>query len=356
MTALPRILFVADLNFHAKGHSRLAALGRLGHEVKAITHTPIGGGERGHPSFSLVFRFAWKLGIHLDTEGVNHSLEAEAASFEPDIIWIEKGNMVKPATLKALHRTCPNAVIASYSEDDMYNPLNRTLAYQWGLKHFDIVFVTKSFNAEKEELPSLGAKVCVVVDKAYDPEQHKPIELTEEEQMELAADVGFIGTFASERGHDLRFLADNGICVRAWGNGWEGFSDSANLIVENRALVNQPSDLRYTKGIRATKINMGFLRKVNRDLQTDRSVEIPASGGFMLAEYSSEHARLFADGREAVFYHDLDDLLAKVRHYLNHDDEREMIAAAGRRRCLDSGYSHDDRMRFMIEAAVKQRS
>jgi len=356
MAPSPRVLFVGDLNFYAKGHSRVEALRRFGVEVTAISHTAIGGADKGHPPFSLAFRLAWKLGVHLDTERVNGSILSAAQSVSPDVIWIEKGNMVRPATLVRLKQLCPEAVIASYSEDDMYNPLNRTLAYQRGLRHYDVVFVTKSFNAEKDELPSLGARVCITVDKAFDPEQHLPLTLTETEQTELGADVGFIGSYAPERGYDALHLAENGLRVRVWGNGWENFkSRNPNLVVEGRPLINRPDDLLYTKGINATKINLGFLRKVNRDLQTDRSVEIPACGGFMLAEASSEHARLFNDGQEAVFYVDQNDLVEKARYYLEHKAERTRIAAAGRRRCLDSGYDHDHRMRFMIDAAMKQR-
>ena len=356
MESPPRVLFVADLNFYAKGHSRLQALRRLGCEVRALSHTPIGGDDKGHPDLTLAFRGAWKLGIHLDTESVNSSIIDAARDFSPDVVWIEKGNMVKPATLESLGRICPDAVLASYSEDDMFNPINRTLAYQRGLKHYGIVFVSKTFNADKEELPSLGAKVCMPVDKAYDPDQHMPIELTDAEAAELGADVGFIGTYAIERGLDLMYLAENGIEVRVWGNGWEQFGGRhPNLKVERRALVNRPDDLRYTKGISATRINLGFLRKVNRDLQTDRSIEIPACGGFMLAEYSSEHGRLFEDGREAVFYRDRQELLDKIGYYLAHEDERAAIAEAGRRKCLDAGYSHDGRLRTMLAAADRQR-
>jgi len=119
-------------------------------------------------------------------------------------------------------------------------------------------------------------------------------------------------------------------------------------------LVNTESDLAYTKGIAATRINLGFLRKENRDLQTDRSIEIPASGGFMLAEYSDEHARLFDDGKEAAFYSNPDEMVAKARYFLEHDAERAAIAAAGRARCLTDGYSHDERMRFMLARAMER--
>jgi spore maturation protein CgeB len=46
-----------------------------------------------------------------------------------------------------------------------------------------------------------------------------------------------------------------------------------------------------------------------------------------------------------------------VRYYLDHPDERRAIAAAGRRRCLESGYFETDRVRDILpalEALVRQ--
>ncbi len=350
-----RVLFIADLNYHAKGYFRLQALYRLGAEVEAISHTALHNNRSGTPIYSLAFRIAWKMGIHLDTENINHKLLAKTRESSPDLIWIEKGNMIKPWTLATLHTVFPKAVIASYSEDDMFNPINRSLLYRWGLKHYHIVFVPKSFNANSEELPSLGARDCQFVDKAFDTDQHRPIPITSAEREAYGADIGFIGTYAPERGQDVLFLAENGLSVRVWGNGWEAFSGNhPNLRIERRALVNRPGDLRYTKSIIATKINLGFLRKINRDLQTDRSVEIPACGGFMLAEHSSEHDRLFIDGKEAVFYKSPRELLDKAQHYLKDHNARQTIANAGRERCVKSDYSHDSRMAFMLDLAMQQ--
>ena len=350
-----RVLLVADLNYHAKGHSRLQALKRLGLETRGISHTPIDVASHAEIRPSLAFRIAWKFGFHLDTENVNKWLPSEALDFKPDIIWIEKGNMVKPATLFYLRKQFTRSVVASYSEDDMFNRINRTLAYAQGLRHYHIVFITKSYNANKNELPSLGAQVCQFVDKAFDPEQHRPIPITDEERKNYGSDIGFIGSYAPERGRDVLFLAENGLSIRVWGNGWETFKHAhPNLRIERQALVNRPDDFRYTKGIIATKINLGFLRKVNRDLQTDRSVEIPACGGFMLAERSTDHERLFSDGKEAVFYNDKYELLDKAKKYLADPPARKAIAEAGRRRCVDADYSHDNRMAFMIDAAIQQ--
>jgi len=353
MPETPRILFVADLNTYSKGRARLRALERLGAEVTALSHTAIGGDDKGHADITLAFRIAWKLGVHLDTEGVNASMVAAAARLKPDLLWIEKGNMIRAATLKRIKRDSPRTVIAAYSEDDMFNAMNRTRAFTRSLPFYDVVFTTKSYNAEPGELPALGAKRCVMVDKAYDADQHMPLDITEAEREAYGSDIGFIGTYAPERGRDALFLAEQGLDVRVWGNGWERFdAGHPNLRVERRALVNTDDDLRYTKGIRATKINLGFLRKANRDLQTDRSVEIPACGGFMLAEYSDEHARLFAEWREAAYYRDGDELLRYARYYLEHTAERDAVARAGRARCLSGGYSHDERLKFMLGEAL----
>jgi len=300
-----------------------------------------------------MFRIAWKLGIHLDTERVNAKILGAVEFEKPDLLWIDKGNMVPPSTLLWVKTLSPGTRIVSYSDDDMFNPLNRTRAYTCALPHYDFVFVTKTYNADAGELPSLGAKTCIAIDKAFDPDQHKPLDLGEEERRKYGADVGFIGTYAPERGACLNRLAREGFDIRVWGNGWQDFSPvSSNLRIERRPLVNRPEDLRYTKGINATRINLGFLRKVNRDLQTDRSIEIPACGGFLLAERSGEHEHLFEDGREAVFFDDEDDLVTKIRHYLANENERQEVTASGRQRCLDGGYSHRERMREMIERAL----
>jgi spore maturation protein CgeB len=353
MSTPARVLFVGDLNFYSKGASRLNALKQLGAEVNGLKHSPMGGDDLGYVPPSLDFKLAWKLGVHRDTEGVNAKIVEAVTTAGPDLLWIEKGNMINPATLASVRKRSPDTVIASYSDDDMFNKLNRTHAYAKSLKHYDVVFTTKSFNANRDELPALGARRCVMVDKAYDPGQHRPMDISAMELGQYGGDVGFIGSYAPERGDVLNYLADNGIQVRAWGNGWDGFSPATkNLQIKYRPLVNSKEDLKFSKGISATRINLGFLRKINRDLQTDRSVEIPACGGFMLAERSDEHERLFEDGREAVYFDSNDDLLSKVRYYLSHDEERKAIGIAGRARCETGGYSHLERMRFMLKEAL----
>jgi len=89
---------------------------------------------------------------------------------------------------------------------------------------------------------------------------------------------------------------------------------------------------------------------------TARTFEVPASGGFMLHERTSEAVHYFEDGKECAFFDDADDLVAKIRYYLAHDDERRAIAEAGHRRVLSSSYSYDDRVETVVAKCRELRA
>ena len=349
MVNVARVLFVGDVNVYSKGLVRLDCMRRLGAELSVLRHTPLGGEDVGHPHFSLAFRIAWKLGVHLDTEGADAALAAEAARFRPDLVWIEKGNMIRPRSLALLRAACPEARIAAYSDDDMAQAHNATRAFRRSLPLYDVVFTTKAHNLEPASLPAQGARRVVVVDKAYDPAAHFPMAVSEAERAALGAEVGFIGSFEEPRARAMLMLAENGVAVRVWGNGWQGWAGRHPLLaVEGRALVGEA----YTKGICATGINLCFLRKINRDTHTDRSVEIPACGAFMLAERTDDHRRLFEEGEEAEFFEGDAELLDKVRRMLADPAARARIGEAGRRRCVEGGYSQEQRVKQMLDAAL----
>ena len=120
-----------------------------------------------------------------------------------------------------------------------------------------------------------------------------------------------------------------------------------HLRIEGRAVYGD----QYAEVLCAFDINLCFLRRLNRDRQTQRSVEIPACGAFMLAERTEEHLDLFKEGIEAEFFDSDEELLAKVRYYLANPEQRKRIAAAGLERCLRGGYSYHDRLRWMLEKA-----
>jgi spore maturation protein CgeB len=133
--------------------------------------------------------------------------------------------------------------------------------------------------------------------------------------------------------------------VTIWGNDWAGWvGRHPNLDVKNEFLFGED----YSRAICATKININFLRKINRDEVTSRSVEIPACGGFMLAERTGRHSSFFKEGEEAEFFSSQQELLEKVWQYLENDPARAKIAMAGYQRCIKSGYSMCTQLSTML--------
>jgi spore maturation protein CgeB len=168
----------------------------------------------------------------------------------------------------------------------------------------------------------------------------------------FGGDVGFIGTFEKERYESMLYLARHDIKVRVWGWGWDKYKKiHPNLVCEGRPLY--ADDL--VKAINSFRINLGFLRKINRDLQTTRSVEIPGCGAFMLAERTTEHLEMFKEGFEAEFFASDDELLKKIKKYLLDDEGRQRIASGGLRRCIESGYRNVDRMASALKVILETR-
>ena len=65
-----------------------------------------------------------------------------------------------------------------------------------------------------------------------------------------------------------------------------------------------------------------------------RVFDVPATGAFLLTDYSPELEQHYRPGEEIVTYRDVDELRDKARYYLVHDAERGAIARRGYERAL----------------------
>jgi spore maturation protein CgeB len=336
-----RIVYVGPLVYGGTCLQRLRALQYLGHEVFPVDTCP--------PEVGLRERRLWErarrrfLGPR-DLAQANRAILRLAKQEQPQILWVDKGLTIRPETLAAAAGLAPGLRRVSYSPDDMLNPRNQSRCYLAAVPRYDLHVTTKSYNVA--EMKTLGATRVLFVDNAFCPFKHRPLEVSEAERQSLGGAVGFIGTYERERAAALLFLAGQGIPVKVWGNWprrWQ--HRHPNLRVMCRSLWGDD----YARAICSFAINLAFLRQENRDLQTTRSMEIPACGGFMLGERTAEHQRLFREGVEAEFFHSREELLDMVQYYLAHADQRRDIAAAGRRRCLKSGYSNPDRLKGILQ-------
>jgi spore maturation protein CgeB len=112
-------------------------------------------------------------------------------------------------------------------------------------------------------------------------------------------------------------------------------------------------DLRFddlAKAIRGADVVLGFLRKENRDDYTQRTFEIPACGGVLLAERTSRHLGYYREGLEAEFFdpNSPAELHEKVSKLLENPGCRARIRQAGHDAVLRGRHTYQDRLERLL--------
>ena len=281
---------------------------------------------------------------------LNNRIRKQVSANQYDVIWIDKGIFIEAKTLRFIKQVQNHSLIIGYSPDNMAERHNQSQVFLKSFPYYDYYITTKSYTLDT--LRQMGCKNIFFVNNAYEATFHHPYQLTEEERERLGGKIGFIGAWEEERCRSILYLAKHGIPIRVWGGGkWMRYKGIyPNLIIEDRGLYSED----YNKALSAFDISLCFLRKMNHDLQTTRTMEIPACGSLLMAERTIEHERLFKDKEEAVFFSSDKELLELCLYYLSHEDERKRIAIAGRRRCLMSGYSNEETIKRVLEKILRE--
>lgn len=135
-------------------------------------------------------------------------------------------------------------------------------------------------------------------------------------------DISFVGARYGNRFAVIQALQDKGYKVQVWGKKWPkgkiSFEEMIN--VYNRS-----------------KIVIGFARTSSKPKITSikgRDFEVPICGTFYLCEYNSELCDWFVQGKEIIFWEDIQDLLKKVDYYLKHNNEREKVTLNAYNKCI----------------------
>ena len=159
----------------------------------------------------------------------------------------------------------------------------------------------------------------------------------------------FLGTWFPERGPFLLELVKLGVPLTIRGANWHKAPEWSMLRShwKGGALVGED----YAKAIQCAKVNLGLLSKGNRDLHTQRSLEVPALGGLLCAERTTEHLDMYVEGKEALFWDSAEECAEVCRSILANEELRQQIAAAGRVRSETNGNTNENVMRTIVERA-----
>ena len=310
--------------------------------VEVLTHDSLMG--PGNLA-SLYDRLRWRAGWPVDKQREAERLTRFVADQRPDAVLVDNSKVLGPPVLRGLRGLGVKA-LGYYTPDDALNPLNLKRPLRASLPEWDVFFTTKTFNLA--ELRAAGARNPHLIGKAFDPMLHRPLDPASVGEDFERFDLVFAGSCEQERLASLNALCEAGHSVVVYGGdigNWRSKDLHPNIVARPAAF-----DQAYVRALHHGKLALGFLRKMNRDQITQRTMEITASGRPMLAEKTDEHDAHFIDGVEYAGFSSDEELVALAGRYLADAAARLELGRRARLRCLDSGYSTLDRAREMIAA------
>ena len=327
-----RIFFVGNIgNVWQSGLQRLDTLRALGHEVTTVDY--------GESTPSLFDRLAcrvalacglpeapWKLSV------INRAVRQTAASGPcPDLVWLEWPRLISRATLQWMKERWPSARFVCFQDDNPFGMRAERAVWEWFIANIpfydchivkrpeDVIHFKKAGARKVEEF--IGGYFEPLFDPIACAEAHAP----------LPAPVIFVGTPLDHRVATIeRLLLKEQIDLHIYGGKWDKTRIARTCPQAFSPAVVGPA---YAETLASARISLGFVSSSNCDRFTMRTFEIPAAGGFMLAERTPEHLAFYIEGKEAEFFSSPDECVQKIRHYLAHPDERDRIALAGRSQC-----------------------
>jgi len=348
-----KVLIVGDWHSDLHEEEVRRSLMRLGHEVYAFKwcgYFKSHGKYKNNP-LSLIKRFQNKYVIGPIINNINNDFYNAALDFQPDIIFIYRGTHILPSTLHNVKLALPASQLIGYNNDDPFSPIQPS--YYWrhfmsGIPLYDLMLAYRIHNLE--DLKRVGANKVKLLRSWYVPDRNFPIELSGDDKKRYKADVVFIGhNEADNRLSYLEAIINGGFELKIFGP-----PETWLIAIEKSKILKPLLPIRkvwgpeYNKAICGANIALCFLSKLNRDTYTRRCFEIPASGTLLLSEYSEDLAGLFKEGVEADYFRGVDEMLEKIKFYLENPELREKISYAGYLKVKAAGHDIDSRMKNML--------
>lgn len=235
----------------------------------------------------------------------NLRLEKILNIFKPDLLFVIKGERLKPSTIRLFK--CKKFLW----DNDNFQEFNTEL-----VKEFD--YVATPAEDLIPRYAELGVK-AFWLNYPYDPEIHRPMNLPKK------YNITFIGTYYPERAWLIEQVNLLGNKIEIYGNGWGEIGYQTQRVSAER-MVEIYNESKIILNIHQKAMAK---HKVKANL---RIYEALGTGAFVLTDYCKGMEEIFIDGEHLVVYEDIEDLNWKIEYYLNNDEEREKIARQGHER------------------------
>ena len=348
-----RILVAGD--WHSDLHEEVVvmSLRRLGCDVGGFKwhayFAPDDDSARQRPSLLLRAQNKYIAGPVLAR--VNRDFVSAAVDFRPDAVFVYRGTHIKAASLRAVRAALPGCRLIGYNNDDPFAPAQPR--YLWrhfmrSIPEYDLMLAYRHANVNA--FRAAGSRRVELMRSWYIADRNFPVDLSEAEKKDFAADVVFIGHYENDqRLNHLEELVRQGLSVRIFGPTKYWAKPLANSqVLQHLAPTRMVWGGDYNRALCGAKIALCFFSKLNRDTYTRRCFEIPATKTFMLSEYSDDLASMYTEGVEADYFRTRDEMINKVKTYLADDTARKRVAEAGYGKVISAGHDVDSRMRQML--------
>jgi len=334
-----RILYCAGLNSGGNGADRLRELEALGYELISFDLKR---------RFDEAHRHEKSLAARFNTgpvvRRINRELQTLASARRFDAIWIDKGVWIYPSTLRFLKSRATTGIAIHFTPDSQLL-LNRSRHFLRGIADYDLCVTSKP--VEVDLYRKNGAHDVLLASQGFGSRCRPP------DSANIVSDVVFVGRCEPHYTGRLRALSDANLDVRVYGRPWVEYAQRhpwAQKVVRGGSLWGD----EYVSALASSSIALGLLTKRFPESATTRTFEIPACGGFLLAERTDEHLSLFEEGTEAEFFGSDEEMVSKARFYSANGSARARIAAAGLQRCIKSNYDSLSQLRrIMTHASVE---
>ena len=272
--------------------------------------------------------------------------------------------------LEAVKNENPDLCFFSLFNDEIYKETikkisdsGKTITFNWFAddkwrfhnftKHWAPLFnwVSTDQKSSVKDYQKIGYKNVVVGCWGCNQRIFKPLSL------EKVYDVSFVGQAYGPRITLVKKLKKAGINIECFGNGWPNGRVSQEKMIEifSQSKIN----LNFTerRGVTPLYLSKIFFAKKNgkitlhypnqwldnaksvfAELQNEikgRNFEIPGCKAFMITGNAENLEDYYVFDKEIVVYENANDLIKKIKYYLNHPEERAKIEEAGYQRTIN---------------------
>ena len=332
-----KILVISPLYGGSHPLARYAARGfsSLGHQAELLDFAPFYPAYQSLTQITPDGRVVGKLTQSL-LGLLGEAILARVRHFQPDLIFALAQAPLDAPLIRTLKEQGP-LLAYWFVEDFRVMPYWRDLA-----PAADVFFVLQKEPFFKE-LKGLGVKKYAFLPLAADPEVYRPLTLSPVDRRRYGADLAFVGAGYPNRRQLFQALTD--FDFKIWGSDWDLNSPLSPHIQNRGARV---SEEEAAKIFNATRINLNlhsspFHDGINPegDYLNPRVFDLAAAGAFQLVDRRSQLPQFFAPETEMATFASVTELREKIAYFLEHEEERRMVAQAGRRRLLgEHCYTH----------------